>query len=159
MRNIAAVAVILCSFAASLPAQADWQYTKWNMTREQVLAAAQGDAHADQVTKPRDRKIGDLDCSLVGRYAAEGIQFKSNFCFDKAARLKLVTLVPPYGTCHTLEKKLRAVYGKPSRGADTEIYVWRDAKKRNRVQLGFGFSPEECSLAYEPLRRPQGGGL
>jgi hypothetical protein len=35
----------------AIPAEANWQYTQWNMTREQLIAAAGGRAHlvaADQ---------------------------------------------------------------------------------------------------------------
>ena len=66
MRNVGVAAVILSSFCVSLLLQAHRQFTQWSMTREQVVAAVQGDAHPVKGT--RDQQVRGQDLGAKGAY-------------------------------------------------------------------------------------------
>src|SRR4051812_8355903 len=82
-RSLAGALVATCAFAAQ-PAQADWQFTKWGMTPDQVLAAGQGTV----ATKRLDQAQGEnSSCYLQmsNPYTLGEIIFtKAEFCFDGA---------------------------------------------------------------------------
>jgi len=161
MRTVSgAAAVMLCWVFTVFPAQADWQYTKWNMTRAQVIAAAQGAAQAVKGT--RDDQVRGYDLGAAGSYSSDDFQFKSEFFFNKAGRLSLVRLLPRQASCQALERSLRAVYGKPAKKSDVvdvTVTIWRDSAKQNLVQLSTGADPGDCLLIYEPLKRSGRRGL
>src|SRR5580698_5600469 len=82
-----ALALVCCGASA---AKADWEYTKWGMTPQQVVSAA----------KNRTRKSSDLHpdsdgnvTKLVAPFQSGKFSFEAQFGFDAADRLSSVTLV------------------------------------------------------------------
>src|SRR5580704_7226281 len=82
-----ALALFCC---AAGTASADWQYTKWGMTPDQVANAA----------KNRTKKNSDLHpdsdgnvTKLVAPFQSGKLSFEAQFGFDPADRLSSVTLV------------------------------------------------------------------
>src|ERR1700678_890561 len=82
-----ALALVCCGASA---AKADWEYTKWGMSPQQVVSAA----------KNRTRKSSDLHADsdgnvtkLVAPYQSGKFSFEAQFGFDAADRLSSVTLV------------------------------------------------------------------
>src|SRR3984957_1572656 len=82
-----ALALVCCGASA---VKADWEYTKWGMTPQQVVSAA----------KNRTRKSSDLEpdsdgnvTKLVAPYQSGKFFFEAQFGFDAADRLSSVTLV------------------------------------------------------------------
>lgn len=71
----------LCSCLA-MPAKANWAYTQWGMTPEQVAAASQG---AVQVLPPSQRTRNDADqweMAARGTYKDGGLMVDAGFTFD-----------------------------------------------------------------------------
>jgi hypothetical protein len=143
-----ALALVCCGTNA---AKADWQYTKWGMTPEQVVGAAKtlpresSDLHPDSdgnVTK------------LVAPYQSGKFSFEAQFGFDAADRLSSVTLVlndksagmdmdmgadmnMDQGVCHDLQVSVKTTYGPPQGGGSAHmqysIETWQDQNNKNNV--------------------------
>src|ERR1700733_13771705 len=88
MKFLGIVLALICCGASA--AKADWEYTKWGMTPQQVVSASKNlakegsDLHPDSdgnVTK------------LVAPYKSGKFSFEAQFGFDAADRLSSVTLV------------------------------------------------------------------
>src|SRR6201996_2047215 len=88
MKLLGIVLAFTCCGAGA--AKADWEYTKWGMTPEQVVSASKNlakegsDLHPDSdgnVTK------------LVAPYRSGKFSFEAQFGFDAADKLSSVTLV------------------------------------------------------------------
>lgn len=72
--------------ATSGTALADWQYTKWGMTVEQVIAQSGGTAHTARDEK--DKRIGKKRRLAVGEVTIGTTKFPVDFYFeDKQLRL------------------------------------------------------------------------
>ena len=146
-----ALALVSCGASA---AKADWEYTKWGMTPQQVVSAAKNltrissDLHPDSdgnVTK------------LVAPYQSGKFSFKAQFGFDAADRLSSVSLVlndksasmgtdmdmgadmknMDKGVCHDLQLSVKSAYGPPQRGGAAHmqysIETWQDQNNKNNV--------------------------
>ncbi len=84
--STAAVVVLMGS-----PVAADWQYTRWGDSPEEVLSAADGAA------KPNDDRGRDPlpnRALLTAQYEAFGFRFNAYFVFDPADQLVYVDLEP-----------------------------------------------------------------
>ena len=81
------LALVCCGASA---AKADWEYTKWGMTPQQVISASKNltressDLHPDS-----DGNI----TKLVAPYQSGKFSFEAQFGFDATDRLSSVTLV------------------------------------------------------------------
>ena len=143
-----ALALVSCGASA---AKADWEYTKWGMTPQQVVSAA----------KNRTRKSSDLHpdsdgnvTKLVAPYQSGKFSFEAQFGFDAADRLSSVTLVlndkfagmdmnvgadmnMDQGVCHDLLESVKTAYGPPQGGGSAHmqysIETWQDQKNKNNV--------------------------
>jgi hypothetical protein len=149
-----ALALVCCGASA---AAADWEYTKWGMTPQQVISAA----------KNRTRKSSDLHpdsdgnvTKLVAPYKSGKFSFEAQFGFDAADRLSSVTLVlkdkfagmdmgadmnmgadmtmnMDQGGCHDLQASVKTTYGPPQGGGSAHmqyaIETWQDRKNKNNV--------------------------
>src|SRR5580704_14891470 len=145
-----ALALVCCGASA---AEADWEYTKWGMTPQQVISAA----------KNRTRKSSDLHpdsdgnvTKLVAPYKSGKFSFEAQFGFDAADRLSSVTLVlndksagmdmdmgadmnmnMDHGGCHDLQVSVKTAHGPPQGGGSAHmqysIETWRDQKNKNNV--------------------------
>lgn len=107
MRTIVIAALVLGGVTVSA-AQADWQYTKWGMTPEEVAAASQGAA-----TGPRKVTTGFDDETTQGLleapYQAGRYSFIARFYFGSADRkLAAVELVLQQEDTSKLRGKERA---------------------------------------------------
>ena len=81
------LALVCCGASA---AKADWEYTKWGMTPQQVASAAKN------LTKASSDLHPDSDgnvTKLVAPFKSEKFSFEAQFGFDAADRLSSVTLV------------------------------------------------------------------
>src|ERR1700689_5086128 len=163
-----ALALVSCGASA---AKADWEYTKWGMTPQQVVSASRNltrkssDLHPDSegnVTK------------LVAPYRSGKFSFEAQFGFDAADRLSSVTLVlndkfagmdmnmgpdmnmnMDQGGCHNLLASVKTTYGPPQDGRSAHmqyiIETWQDRKNKNTVTYtvldGVG-----CYVQYGAIR-------
>lgn len=64
----------------SMPALADWQYTRWGMSPEQVVAASKGSAN---LLPPDQRpRLPPLETSAKGTFQDGALTLRTTFTFD-----------------------------------------------------------------------------
>ena len=153
-----ATSALACS---ALPAAADWQYTQWGMTPNEVRAASNDVAHPNL-----DRALDaeDLRAVLTAPYQGAAIPFTAVFLFDPENKLQAVTLNPVGGiACPVIVQALNANHGAPEGMADmvkAKTLRWDDIANDNLVvyvDLGQG----NCTIQYSklPPTRPDGKSL
>lgn len=144
----AALAVTATPSAGS----AHWQYTRWGMTQEQVIAASHGKA----VIRPK--KLSNLggkpETELGGSYEAAGRAFDLVFTLSNG-KLSLVTLTTK--SCGGLGTDLRSIYGQPLsvQGGAFPVTQWDDKQNGNRVTFVDGLLGS-CQVSYGPLAKNSG---
>jgi hypothetical protein len=150
--RIAAFAFALVPTAAL----ADWQYTKWGMSPEEVVAASNGNAHlVSEAEAAKTFRSAEYVVLLAkGDHSADGEKFSVIFDFTKQAkRLQGVTLkATDPSRCYIYRRVLLNKYGAPvdtNRGP-TEDLKWRDLPSGNAVDWIYA-SPGTCLLQIEPI--------
>ena len=170
-----ALALTCCGAQA---AKADWEYTKWGMTPQEVVSASKNlakegdDLHADSdgnVTK------------LVAPYQSGKFSFEAQFGFDAADRLSSVTLVlndkstdmdmesmdmddksmhmhehehMDRGVCHDLDLSLNTTFGPPPYHGASHLYAiekWQDQKNKNNVDY-HALYQVGCYVQYSAIK-------
>ena len=63
--------------ALSAPASADWQYTQWGMSADDVVAASDGSVV--EVQGSTGEQVRGQDLRANGNYSAAGMTFKAQF--------------------------------------------------------------------------------
>jgi hypothetical protein len=117
---------LLALAACPRPAAADWEYTKWGMTPEQVAKASRGNV---QITNPRpaasDQK---LEVRAMGTYAAGPLHFGASFGFDAGSRGLAFVTYSTYDASQNglLKDWLLRKYGQPQsrQSADPDLETW-----------------------------------
>jgi hypothetical protein len=168
MKLLGIVLALVCCGASA--AKADWEYTKWGMTPQQVVS----------VSKNLTRKSSDLHpdsdgnvTKLVAPYQSGKFSFEAQFGFDATDRLSSVTLVlndksagmdmgadmknMDQGVCHDLQASVRTAYGPPQGGGSAHmqysIETWQDQNNKNNVTYtvldGVG-----CYVQYSAIKSP-----
>ena len=147
--------ILFCAVAIILPicpANANWQYTRWGMTKAEVIGASRGSAHAPSKvdTYYKDTFIHLLDAT----YEAQNIDFKVHFLFNQKHRLSRVKLEPTNpDRCLSLEELLSDAYGhaylNEVNSAGTTV-KWRDKKNNNIVMFVNIPLISQCSVSYDP---------
>jgi hypothetical protein len=150
------VLALACCGASA--AKADWEYTKWGMTPEQVASAAKNLTKASSDLQPDSD--GNVT-KLVAPYQSGKFSFEAQFGFDAADRLSSVTLVlndksagmdmdmggdmkmapdmnMAHGACHDLQVSVQTAHGPPQGGGSAHmqytIETWQDRKNKNNVK-------------------------
>ena len=148
------IAAGLCAAMLSIsPAQANWEWTRWGTTPEQVLAASKGKAVrlSDQQVKDESSFL-NARCRLQmpGPYTVGGITFdKVNFCFDNSG-LSSVNLRASEDAFGAVDRALRSALGAPvaAEGGSLPSRMFNDPKKGNTLRLvRFG----DTILQYLPM--------
>jgi len=146
-------AALLAAAASAAPVRADWQYTRWGMSPDQVVAASGG---AVQLGPPPSGKTYDgLTGRARGVYQEGGASFDAYFHFDQANGLSKVALERTGGTaCAAIHAGLVARHGQPAkstRQSFATIDQWTDAARGNRINYVLvGELP--CTITYDRLR-------
>ena len=151
-----------CALAAlavlAEPALADWQYTRWGMSPDEVKKASEGAAVENQ---DRSLDADGLKAQLVAPFAGATLPFDAVFLFGIRDRLAVVTLNPrDLASCARLPDVLRAHYGPPlsNEAADkARTARWNDYGNNNVVNfldLGGG----GCSIEYSKLPNTRNDG-
>jgi len=152
MRNLIIIIGCLITFSA----QADWQFTKWGMTPEQVIAASGNKYEIDP--EPTDPSV----MLKKGDYEAGEYEFDIEFKFRANRQLAVVVLTikneGQQALCHDLSKDIKKKYKNGYlRNQDTPPFVslaWYGSKPDNLaigyLNAGFGGNQQSCSLVYKP---------
>jgi len=147
-------------------ASADWQYTKWGMTPEEVVAASNG--LATEVSPEEKGKGGgalnDLENTevlLKAPHEAGRYKFTASFCFDKVGhRLSAVQLIldkerlSPLGV--ELLASLGQKYGTPVTKKESLLLQRIEWRAENEtviyIRLGSADSPLGILVEYAPIK-------
>ena len=142
---------VLLLVGYSAEALADWQYTKWGMTLEEVIAASDGKARkfadAGQDTDTERLKA-------IAPYSTGDFAFEAGFNFSrKDGRLRSVRLKLVEGDGLRLYAALVNRYGKPvseSKSSVMQHARWLD-KANNNTVVWFVIGADYFTVQYSPL--------
>jgi hypothetical protein len=150
MKLLGIVLALACCDASV--AKADWEYTKWGMTPQQVVSASNNQAKAGADLHPDSD--GNVT-KLVAPFHSGKFSFEAQFGFDTSDRLSSVTLVlndkstdmdmesmemdhqsmhmddkstpmdmnMDQGICHDLDVSLNTAYGPPPYHGASHLYA------------------------------------
>ena len=147
--------------------KADWEYTKWGMTPQQVVSASNN--LATQGFDPHPDSDGNVT-KLVAPYQSGKFSFEAQFGFDVTDRLASVTLVlndksagmdmgadmsMGHGPCYDLLVSVNTANGVPQGGGSAHmqysIETWQDQTNKNKLTYtvldGVG-----CYVQYSALK-------
>jgi hypothetical protein len=157
MRMIGICALLTATCAAS-PAAAHWQWTRWGMTPDQVIAASKGTARVGNREKSAQ---GDGTADVVGSYDAGGRIFTAKFYFQRGLLAYVVLGSRDWQACVQTVRDLQAVYGKPIEWSDGGVAsnaTWLDQTRGNRVKI-VAVPEAYCELQYSPISSAAASGL
>jgi hypothetical protein len=141
----------------SSAAYADWEFTRWGMTPDEVKAAANEYAlpllalGADQT---RYCNVGKSIClAVVPNYKAANLTFDVSFAFENGMKLDRVVLSSKTSSYAELNQILSGIYGSPvssNRKEDRSLLIiqsiWRDTNRGNMIKLNLFSGPIGSSL-------------
>lgn len=116
-----AVLALLAAAAVAMPAQASFEYTRWGMTEQQVIAASRGAARA--LPAQERRAVGAIEYRITASQRTDaGPSFTVAFGFASPGGLRCISYrADGDGAAIALRAWLIRRYGQPSaRGGRTE---------------------------------------
>ncbi len=122
--RVLAVLAALMTLAVAAPAHADWQWTKWGMTPEEVTAASGGKT-------VEDSKEGLI---LQDPLVVQGCSFQVSFTFDDRNKLEAVVLYSKKGCYSEMVVALTSIYGVAIT-SDENHRMFSDAAKGNKISI------------------------
>ena len=150
--RLAATALVFLSFTRF--GFADWDFTKWGMSLNQVVTASGGRARTltPDRAKAESSFIG-LSCQaqIASPYTLAGLSFqKVNFCFDGDGRLQSVDLYTGGNDFEQVDRTLAAAFGAPakSEGGSLPERIYVDRAKGNSLRL---IRVSSTILSYRPI--------
>jgi hypothetical protein len=174
MKLLGIVLALACCGAGA--AKADWEYTTWGMTPQQVVSASKN--LAKQGSDPHPDSDGNVT-KLVAPFQSGKFSFEAQFGFDAADRLSSVTLVlndkstdmemdmdsmdmddkstpmdMNQGICHELEVSLNTTFGPPPYHGASHLYAiqkWQDPKNKNNVDY-HALYQVGCYVQYSAIK-------
>lgn len=158
--KVISIGLILSTSLGSV-SLADWQYTFWGMTPDQVIEASGGLAQRPASPDSIEDESTEL---LRAPYQAAGMEFDARFFFSNdTEKLNLVKLdLRSAEKCPVLFGQLSSRYGQPlteSESAIIALQTWRDLEAGNFVsvlQIGKN-PPSSCSINYKELLSEDSG--
>ena len=111
---VAASIIATASLLSASQASADWQYTHWGMSPEEVVKASQGIASSNLTSNEASGGFVGATNLLVAPYQSGDYSFRAVFAFNEKRKLMGVSLLmqnPSAGI--GLASNLQMKYGKP----------------------------------------------
>jgi hypothetical protein len=137
-----------------MPVHADWQYTKWGMTPEQVIDASGGSVSKIPEEQQKERSRSGFLGKLSGSYTTGDFHFGVDFQFSKN-KLEMIALTPTeYDRCKRLQSALLAQYGSPWENRSDRYgpnLIWLDRAHGNTISFSHVPSVSLCHILYERL--------
>ena len=146
--------MFLFLFLPSL-AYADWQYTRWGMSPDDVVKASAGVATPDP--NSRGHSTDDSESLLTAPYTRGRFAFSAHFLFDRRTHMlsRVDLQLKDPRQCYVLWGELYAGYGKPQseskRSGVRESAHWRDADANNGIAI-VKIGDNLCSVTYWALK-------
>jgi hypothetical protein len=158
---------LLCVLAlAATPAHADWQYTRWGMSVDEIKQASHGAAGPlvpddARYVRPSESRFSDVrfpfHALLAAPYTSGRFDFRALFYFDDAGKLSCVEL-HARGDGRAILAELEAKYGAPIKtyhDAISDIVTWQDETNRIMVtRIG-----DLADVNYRPRTTAENKGL
>lgn len=142
--RFAVVAAVL--FATSSSAVlADWQFTRWGMTRAEFEAASPGSVTFEAPDGP--------DQVAKGPYRVGLVDVTAQYAFHLGRLRSVVLSTPDQFTCESMAAALTKRYGAPVKDAGVaglENFSWDDQPGNNAMQY-VSMEKDGCFVAYGPL--------
>jgi hypothetical protein len=143
----------LSAAVVASPIQADWQYTRWGMTPNQINEASSG--NASQIPPREGSRTINGEMLAHGSYVSGPYKFGVDFFFNELG-LSQVTLHPVSKEhCATIVRDLTGKYGDPVSVTKLPMQVlslvWRDVTPNNEIRFNAEGSVD-CSIVYTPIR-------
>ncbi len=140
-------------FGTASNVQADWQYTSWGMSVDQVKKAGGAKiSRIDDVSK--HSSMGNLGL-LQAPFETGGFRFIARFMFDRLSQklsvVSLELLDPSLG--HRLHGTLVSKYGEPTKvplGDVVKASQWRNEAANNNLSL-LQIGASSYTLQYTPI--------
>ena len=156
MKTKVQVCAHLLAWALSLnagPARADWEWTMWGMTPEQVVQTSAG--RSIQQVDPSSRLstfVGATVLLVMNNYQAAGQTFEVRFGFDDQRRLNEVALYASDKAFFEVERALTGIYGAPARmqGGNVPTRTWNAPDKGNVIRL---LRSASTIIQYRPIAK------
>ncbi len=154
-RKVCSLGVAGGLFLASIatPTSANWQYTTWGSTPDQVVQASNGRARPNP-----DRGKDPLPnvALLTTDYEASGVLFRVYFVFDPSNRLKMVDMSPvDPRNCDSVVSALSNSYGAPGDTGGFGLMKWWNKPTGNIITYSRVFN---CYVRYRPYTEPGASG-
>jgi hypothetical protein len=155
---------VLTALLINTVAYADWQYTRWGMTVEQVAAASKGQLRLCNAACDKQVTDGEI-ARLYGQYRSGEFAFTAFAMFNKTTgKLAYMNLkLDNSSQGNALIGALRAKYGEPATKTSSQLmsmFVWREARDQiNIVSIGSGTADGLTTLAYRPRLSDSNKGL
>ena len=132
------LALTITAATFSMPALADWEYTHWGMTPEQVADASSGMVKV--LPKAERTRINDGEIAAQGQFASGGRTMDVGFQFNAAGGLECVLYNALGDDVAPLKAELIRKYGAVEQYASDGWYslTW---KKPERIELTVGEKP------------------
>jgi hypothetical protein len=161
LRPIIAFAILL----AATTAHADWQFTRWGMSAEELETFGRGNIARISPARQNSLKLFAVgDALLESGYKADDVMFTAIYYFagDKLVAVSLRTESAPDGI--KTRNRLEALYGKPDRNemiaASMKLTRWRSEPDRNMITF-YDYSIDLVKgmyeVRYEPIPAKAGG--
>lgn len=157
-RATSTLGTIAVFFAMTNYAWADWNYTRWGMTPDQVVKASKGSVHRfDGVAAGEGGPVEHAR----GVVPVGNGSMSASFYFDSTG-LREIVLTSPYVTvCGSAVDELNGKYGQVTgsgrMGMDYAWARWRATESNLWVDLNS--MPDGCRVQYTPLVTNAGEGL
>lgn len=154
-RTISIALMVAMNAVAPLDAHADWQYTRWGMTPEQVMAASTGQLKpCDEACKGQDTSIQIT--RFLGPYQSGPFKFTAYMLFNRQSdTLAEVTLdLNQPNDAGALVGALKLKYGEPivdDYSKEMKVIIWCDPTDEiDIVVIGDQPHVADTSLSYAP---------
>jgi hypothetical protein len=145
--------ITLFLFSANI-AHADWQFTKWGMSPDQVRTAAATAGWAVRPGRGDAAPWSGATVEFVGPYEIDEFKFEAAYGF-KDGGLASVSLKSAGDQCWLIHQRVQDRYGSPDQKFHSNTSAdlrWRDQANNNAVVSSVvKSSPPHCWLSYRPL--------
>jgi len=142
------IVALLFAGAWASPALPNWQYTTWEMSPAQVIAASSGQAHQVSVANGGPNESTK---AAEGNFIAADRAFATSFYFTEQKLRKVSLSLHGVEACNQTVQDMQAVYGAPSeaKGGMVATATWLDRVHANRVKIIQTL--DYCQIDYSPL--------
>ena len=139
----------------SAPAWANWQYTRWGMSSDEVFKAAKGRAAAIPESEQPAQSTVTTIAKLTSTFSFGRFNFHVFFRFDRetGGLFQVALSLDKPADCRLLKQSLVDEYGKPIWDQTLSVVStaeWLDEKQANGVLYLYLTTPE-CSVIYSAI--------